>query len=266
LMTRSFGFAFVLGVPFVFGYLIGRWVRLPAALRVVVAILALLAIVGGAATASLAGVVCGAVFFAIGFGPAIVGVFVGSFLYGRSKIESSALSVLLLALLIPLEQAAIPETPIESVSTSRTVGMSSGDAFSRILFYEDSPQPAPKILSIALPRPIKTFGVGRRVGDRVRCLYDTGYIDKEITAIKVGRLYSFKVIDQVRVEDHAVRLVDGSFEFRSTGEGTSEVTLTTRYVPKLSARFAWRPFERAVVRALHGHVLDSMLRRSSRAA
>jgi hypothetical protein len=258
LATGSFGFAYVLGTPFVGGYVIGRWVRVARVLRVLLAVVVLGSIILGAVTTSLAGAICGAVFFVIASIPLMAGVFLGSYLYGRKWVPNSAAGILLVALLIPTEHAALPLQPIESVRTSVLIEMKPDDAFSRITFYEDASGSPPRLLKIALPRPIKTLGVAKRPGDRVRCVYDTGYIDKEITTVAPGRLYEFKVINQVGVENHAVALLDGSFRFAPEGPRMTNVTLTTRYRPKLSARIAWRPFERAVIRTLHEHVLDAM--------
>lgn len=258
LATESFGFAFVLGAPFVCGYIIGRWVRINRVLRVLCALFVLTGVVVGAVSTSLAGEVCGATFFAIASIPLIAGVFVGAYLNGRSWVPTSAASVVLIALLIPLEQAAIPEARVESVSTTRLVEMRPTDVFSRITFYEDTTERPPTLLRIALPRPVRTLGEADTVGDRPRCIYDAGYIVKEVTRVEAPEHYAFRVIEQVGVEDHAVALVAGSFEISAPDGKHSRVVLTTTYRPKLSARIAWRPFERAVIKALHEHVLDAM--------
>ena len=261
LSTQSFGFAYVIGAPFVSGYLIGRWVRVAHVLRAVVALVVLASIVLGAVTGSLAGAVCGSVFFAIASIPLVVGVFLGSYLYGRTRIPSSLMSVAVVALLIPLEPAALPAANVESVSTSRVASMSAFDAYDRITFYEDTTATPLRLLQIALPRPLRTVGEADSVGDRPRCIYDSGYIVKEITAARPGLFYAFKVIEQRGVEDHAVKLTTGSFRLTALDRGTTRIVLSTEYVPKLSARAVWRPFERAVIHALHEHVLREMLGR-----
>jgi hypothetical protein len=189
----------------------------------------------------------------------MLGVFVGSYLYGRTWVPNSAASVMLVALLIPLEHAALPNAPVESVSTAEIVSLTPKEAFSRITFYEDTADEPPRLLRIALPRPLRTLGEADSVGDRPRCIYDSGYIVKEITAVEPYRHYAFKVVEQVGVESHAVSLIGGSFDITPLSAHRTRVVLTTRYVPKLSARIAWRPFEQSVIRALHHHVLHEML-------
>lgn len=258
LATQSFGFAFVVGAPFVSGYIIGRWVRVARVLRILIAVAVMVAIIVGAVNASLAGAVCGAVFFAIASIPLIAGVLVGGYLYGRKWVPNTAASVVLIAVLIPLEQGALPQAGIESVSTERTVDLPASEVFSRITFYEDTTHEPPRLLRIALPRPVRTLGEADSVGDRPRCIYDTGYIVKEITEVDPPRRYAFRVVDQLGVEDHAVSLVGGSFAISQQGSDVARVVLTTSYRPKLSARIAWRPYERAVIKALHEHVMDEM--------
>lgn len=259
LATQSFGFAYVLGAPFLGGYLIGRWVRVRRVVRVVWALVVLAAIVGGAATTSLAGAVCGAVFFTIASVPLIVGVFVGAYCYGRTWTPNAAASIALVALLIPLENAATDVGSVESVSTVRMASMPAEEVFRRITFYEDTSAEPPELLQIALPRPLRTIGSASRVGDRPRCIYDSGYLVKEITAVRAPTFYAFDVVEQRGVEDHAVQLTSGSFRLTAQSASRTRILLTTSYRPKLSARLAWRPFERAVIHALHDHVLDEML-------
>jgi hypothetical protein len=259
LATQSFGFAYVLGAPFLGGYLIGRWVRVARVLRVVLALIVLASIVGGAMTTSLAGMICGAVFFAIATVPLIIGVFIGAYCYGRTWAPNAAASIALVAVLIPLEHAAAGIGSVESVSTVRVAPVPTAEVFRRITFYEDTSATPPKLLQIALPRPLRTLGSASRVGDRPRCIYDSGYLVKEITAVLPPVFYAFDVVEQRGVEDHAVQLTSGSFRLTAQDATHTRIVLTTAYRPKLSARMAWRPFERAVIHALHDHVLDEML-------
>jgi hypothetical protein len=260
LLTQSFGFTFVVGAPFVAGFVIGRFVKVRLVVQVVYAVVVLASIVAAAYTVNLAGLVCGVVFGAIATFPLLAGVLVGAQLAGKLGATSSAACVVVMAVLIPLEPAALPAPQVETVRTERTFAMSAHEAFSRITFYEDTSRMPPKLLRIALPRPVRTVGEASKVGDRPRCIYDSGYIVKEITAVEPDRFYAFKVLEQKGVEEHAVTLLGGSFRLSKVDATHTDVELTTRYRPKLTARIAWRPFEQAVIRALHEHVLEEMMR------
>lgn len=263
LATTSFGFAFVALAPFVCGMIIGRWVRAARVMKTFCAFIAVGSVILGAATANLAGVICGVVFGVIASVPLLAGVFLGSVLAGTIRTGGSIASVAIVALLIPLEHTAVPPAPVESVSTLRTVDMTPSDVFERITFYEDTSEEPPTLLRIALPRPIRTLGPADKVGDRPRCIYDSGFIVKEVTRVDRPRLYAFRVIEQVGVESHAVELKGGSFDVSRVDGRRTRVKLTTTYRPRLSARVAWRPFEHAVVHALHKHVLEAMFPKGS---
>jgi hypothetical protein len=258
LVTQSFGYAFVVGAPFIAGMIIGRWVEVVRVVQVLCAVIVLGGVIFGAVTTSLAGAICGTVFGFLAAIPFVAGVVLGAILSRPRRPSGAIASVFLVAVLIPVEHHALPAQPIISVSTSRVFAMSQARAFNRITFYEDTHGDPPRLLRIALPRPIATIGQADHVGDRPRCLYDKGYIIKEITAINRPSFYAFRVVKQVGVESHAVRLISGSFRLARIASHATRVTLTTRYRPKLTARFAWGPFERAVIRALHEHVLQHM--------
>jgi hypothetical protein len=59
-------------------------------------------------------------------------------------------------------------------------------------------------------------------------------------------------------EQHSMRLVGGSFTFEAVDDTHTRVTLETTYVPHLSPRWCWRPFEQWTVHKLHGHVLKGI--------
>jgi hypothetical protein len=263
-VTGSWGYFVVTGAPIATGITLGRWVRTSHGGQVVLACAVLGAVITTAVTLNLAGAVCGFVFGSIVALPMMLGIWLGSTLAGNVRPATWAASIAFVGLLIPLEQAALPSQPIETVATTHVLEMSAGDAFERIQFYEDASGTPPRLLQFALPRPIKTVGDGSRVGGIQRCIYDIGYLVKEITEVEPGERYAFRVIEQVGVEDHSVALTTGSFDFEPIDEDTTEVVLTTSYRPKLSARLAWRPFEHAVIHKLHDHVIASMTRGTNR--
>lgn len=257
--TESYGFALVVGTPFLSGFIIGRWVRVTTVVRVVVAIAVLGGLILTAVMAHLAGMLCGVIFGVLVGGPLILGVLAGAVLFRRSTASTTVISTLVIAVLIPVEQAAFTAPPEESVATTRVVALPRSEAFSRITFYEDTSFEPPTLLRIALPRPVKTTGRIARVGDVKRCIYESGFLTKEVTALEPGVRYAFRVREQVGVEDRSVDLLGGAFDLTPVDDSHTRIVLTTRYRPRLSARPLWRPFERAVIHALHEHVLRQML-------
>lgn len=254
--SESFGFAIMLGMPFATGIVVGRHVRIRRAailLACWIAMLALVPFVFGYFLDS--GAFCLFTLISIMATPLMVGILAGALLFNRAPPSRTAACVVLVAIAIPIEQAAF--VPVsESVQTSRVVSASADVAFRRITFYEDLEGPPPTLLRIALPRPIRTEGPPPAVGVEKRCVYEGGYILKRITTLQPGVLYEFRVTEQVNVEDRAVTLLGGSIRLAPAGPGRTRVTLTTRYRPKLAARLLWRPYEYAVVHTLHDHVLD----------
>src|SRR5688500_747740 len=81
----AFGFAFLVGSPFVAGYVIGRYVRVVRVLKVLAAAIVLASVIAAAATANIAGLICGVVFGAIASVPLLVGVAIGSQLAGPPR-------------------------------------------------------------------------------------------------------------------------------------------------------------------------------------
>ena len=127
------------------------------------------------------------------------------------------------------------------------------------MFYEEVTLEPPLFARIGLPHPLRTEGDIGGVGDIKRCVYSSGYLRKKITHYEPGRLLEFDVIEQVGVEDRSADLTRGSFAFEETSDGRTLLTLTTVYRPLLSARAAWRPFERSLAHVLHNHVIDGMV-------
>ena len=257
--TGSYGFALVVGMPFLCGFIVGRWVRVGVVVRVVVALSLAGSLIAAAVMAHLAGILCGVTFGVVVGVPLILGVLVGSVLFKGSTRSTTAISTLVIAMLIPGEQAWFTAPPEESVQTARIVALPRDEAFSRITFYEDTSLEPPTLLRVALPRPLRTSGRITGVGDTKRCVYESGFLLKQVTAFEPGVRYAFRIREQEGVEDRSVALVGGSFDLTAVDASHTRIVLTTTYRPKLSARLVWRPFERAVVHALHEHVLRQML-------
>ena len=133
------------------------------------------------------------------------------------------------------------------------------------MFYEQVPAEEPLLFRwrwLGLPRPRSTTGAVKRVGGRTICVYDKGRLVKETTDVaddpgNPQRRLAFRVVEQ-GFEQHSMRLVGGSFTFEAVDDTHTCVTLETTYVPHLSPRWCWRPFERWTVHELHGHVLNGI--------
>lgn len=233
-----------------------------------------LSILGGAVMAvtgaGLHGFLCTVIGLLYLTPPLFVGIVIG-WAWKRSKngppSSPGAAAGVFLALVggLALEARLTPEHAPETVVTSAVLPMERAEAWDAIVFYEDVPAPPPVLCALGLPRPIGTEGERDRVGALVRCLYETGSIDKVITELREGELLAFEVTRQEGVEDRSVALLSGSFTLEDAPGGT-RVTLRTTYRPLLDARPLWRVAERAVCRDLHGHVLRGIALQEEAAA
>ncbi len=270
------GYVAVFAVPFSVGAVLGWSTPVWRAAHIVVSVFTLLTLVGsvviaiaaGAVGAGLGGLFCGATASVVALLPTLLGAFVGAQLRARfgRRLGAGARTAAALAILFAaggvlyLETFRTPRHDVTRVVTTRVLEMSPDEAWRRLLFYEDVGMDPPLLARIGLPAPIGTRGSITRVGELVTCVYDEGRLVKRITAVEPGRRLAFDVVEQVGIEERAVELRDGSFEFAALPGGRTRVTLTTRYRPLLEARRVWRPFEYVVTRSLHHHVLDGMVR------
>jgi hypothetical protein len=268
-LIGDIGWAATLGVPLAMGSLIGYGVRfnsigclLAAGLGVLAALAASLMVMHPAA------VFCIAVITGLFTVPLAVGVGVGLTLrvwLKHTRFSQRAHLPMLLLAISPLvtsyvENRLTGPLVIESVSTEMILPGTPERAWDSLMFYEQVRHEPPVLLKLGLPRPVRTAGDADAPGSVTTCFYVHGHLRKLITEADRGRVLTFDVIDQVHVEDHAVRLIDGSFRFEAAGVDRTRVVLTTRYQPLLRPRFAWRWVEREVVHTLHGHVLEGMRR------
>ena len=137
------------------------------------------------------------------------------------------------------------------------------------MFYEQVPAEEPALFRwrwLGLPRPLSTTGAvePRRRPDDLRLRQgpagqgDDRRRGRRRSARGARRLV-FRVVEQ-GFEQHSMRLVGGSFTFEPVDDTHTRVTLETTYVPHLSPRWCWRPFEQWTVHTLHGHVLHGIAR------
>lgn len=145
---------------------------------------------------------------------------------------------------------------VEAVTTTARFDRPADALWDTMMFYEDVPDPPPRLLRWLLPCPVRTQG-GKHEGARVECTYTRGSLVKRITVLARPRLVRFEVLDQRLGIERCLTTVEGSYEFRPHGSGT-EVALTTRYRGHLRPRALWRPLERLLAHQLHRHILAGM--------
>jgi hypothetical protein len=149
------------------------------------------------------------------------------------------------------------EASSEAVTTRARFAADPESVWNRILFYEEVPGPPPLLLRILLTCPRRTEGDKTVIGSRVRCVYNSGYLIKRITALEPRREMRFEVIEQKLGIERCVIATGGSYEIRSCNDG-ADVALTTHYLSRLRPRSLWRPLEKSVARRLHWHILNGM--------
>ncbi|HEX4123984.1 MAG TPA: hypothetical protein VHY37_04595 [Tepidisphaeraceae bacterium] len=263
----GYGAAVCIVLPVCIGTLLGYGLRQGPVAKFFLALLVATALAVGLFSMSLAGVFCATCFFIVLLVPTYVGVFFGSLL--RHYLKSTQwdqrwhLPAMVL-ILVPLLAAGIervafpPPYAIEEVRTAVDVPVGARRAFNGVMFYEQVNLPAPWLLRYALPKPLYTIGSSWKVGDRKICVYTKGRLVKYITAVQAGRRLDFAVIEQTHIENRSVRLIGGSFIFTPIDADHTRITLSTRYEPLLSPRWAWRPFETLGMGTLHRFVLEGM--------
>ncbi len=261
----NWGWAMWIATPVACGVILGYRVRtvkwaLPFVYLALAAglILALMSL-------SLAGAFCGLCLAAIFLVPIAVGGVVGAIF--RNVLKQSGFSQrsylpVLLAAVMPLAWGALegPAQPgaAETVVTTEVIDAPAAACWDGIVFYEEVRHRPPLILRIGLAHPLFAVGSSRRAGDVKTCVYNKGWITKRVTEASPGRLLAFEVISQSIGYERDVRLTGGAFEFRELADARTEVRLSTTYEPRLTPRFAWRPFESLGVHTLHRHVIRGM--------
>ncbi len=262
----NWGVSVWFGAPFAVGAILGYRVRAAPMLLVLLSLVGAAGFITGMVSLQLAGAFCAMALGIIILAPVLLGLLAGWLL--RRNLKESRFSqrswlpvLLIFAALMGLglvERLTDSPNRIESVTTEGVIAAPIEASWDGLVFYEEVTHPAPWILRIGLARPLSASGSGRRAGDIKKCVYNKGHISKRITAVNAPRLLAFDVIEQQIGYERDVRLVDGSFEFVPIGDGLTQVRLTTRYVPRLSPRWCWRPFEEIAVHTLHDYVIEGI--------
>jgi hypothetical protein len=264
------GYAAFFGVPLAVGALLGYFTRPSVWLAVLLSLFAVVCITFLLCSMQMSGLFCGAMLGLIFLGPAFVGVLLGAglrWMFPRAAWDHRRWYVAILLAGSPLLAAAIEgrvprETELGEVSTAMTFHATPQQAWDGIVFYEQVEHPPPWLLTLALPRPVRTEGSKAAVGDVQRCVYERGHLVKRITRCEDRRELAFEVLEQHLHFERGVRLRDGAFRLEPLGSDGTRVVLTTRYVRRLSPAWLWEPMERKIIHTLHGHVLEGMRRRS----
>jgi len=152
--------------------------------------------------------------------------------------------------------AAERPAPLEKVSTDLVLFHPAAAVWQCLMFFEDVPR-RPWLLSLLMPRPVRSEGDKHRVGSPIRCTYERGYLVKRMTEVEPERRLGFEVVEQRLGIEHYARACEGSYALEPVPGGT-RVTLTTAYRSALWPRFLFRPLERHLCHRLHRHILFGM--------
>jgi hypothetical protein len=266
LLAGSTGWAMTIAAPVTIGSLVAYKCRVRSIFVFLLSACGLCGVVVMLFSASLSGLLCSVVALVVLGIPTMMGALLGMAL--RNKLKNSGFDqrhyfpVIVLVLFPPGVAAAEAvfgaEFAPEIVRTSRVLPVGIERAWGRMAFYEDLPQRKPWLLEWAGPVPVRTDTKSDSSGVTRTCVYERGYLRKQVTEVRAPALMRFVVTEQHVGEEHSVQLIDGSFAFAAAGPDSTRVTLETRYRPKLSPRWCWRPFERLVNRQVHEHVLAGM--------
>jgi hypothetical protein len=213
-----------------------------------------------------AGLFCGVVLSGIALAPVFAGWVAGLVLRYQlrySNFSQRAHLPIWLVFLIPLlwgvlEGPPSPNAAVQTVTTERIVDYPIELCWSSLMFYEDVEHKAPWIIRTGLATPTTSTGDITADGSTRTCNYTTGRLVKQITRYDAPNRLDFDVIEQTNVYEHDAQLINGSFEFIPIDEHTTRIVLTTTYRPRLTPRFAWKPFEAYAVHGLHNHVLEGI--------
>ncbi len=255
-----------LGVGVAVGCILGYRARAPWWTIPALAAVALGALLIGLLGLGIAGVFCVLMLGLVLVGPVLGGAALGASLrhaLKRSRFSQRSYLPVVAFIAMPVVAAALAGRPaapgVETIRTSEVVEASAQQCWDALQFYEEVEHPAPLLLRLTLPRPLRTMGRATQPGDTKTCVYTTGNLVKLVTEAEAPRSLRFVVIEQSLGIDREVRLVGGAFDFTGA-EGGTRVTLTTTYEPQLTPRWSWRPAERLAVRTLHRHVIDGIRR------
>jgi len=273
ILLSGWGAAVTVAAPFAIGAAIGYRCRVRTFVLVLLSIAATCIVILTLFTLSFVGIFCGLVLMGVALGPVLIGAAIGAFLrmgLKRSQFDQRwYLPMLILVVCVGtlglVERLTHRPHAIESVVTSVNIPAPVGKAWNAVMFYEEVRHRPPWLLRLGLPKPLYTHGSTRRIGDIKTCVYSKGHLTKRVTEYSLDHRLAFDVIEQDRIENHSVRLTQGSFDFTSIGPEQTRVDLTTSYEPKLGPRWIWRPAEELAIHSMHRHILEGMRQKATAA-
>lgn len=264
----SYGFGLTLVLPAAIGFTIGYGTRLGLAGLALLGVGVLGAVGLGMLSGGLGGLFCtlslvGIALVPVGFF-ALIGLITREILKRTSYSQRAYLRYLSC---IPLFGAAVafgyfeqgpPNQPPISVSTRAVIQATPEAVWDSLVFYENAIGERPLLLKLGLPTPIRADGVPTRAGDVAVCYYNKGHARKITTEVMENELLAFDVTSHQVGFERSVRLISGSYELEQREDGSTLLTMTTTYQPKLQARWAWEPIERVAIHEMHTFVADSI--------
>jgi hypothetical protein len=156
-------------------------------------------------------------------------------------------------------QARETKTSFGEVRTSGRLACDAQRAWQKVCFYEHISRKPSWLLRVVLPTPLRTTGSYQRIGDVSRCMYsDGGFLAKKITRIVPDQRIDFDIIEQTIRYCRRIVLRGGTIEIESHDDGTSSVSMLTRYELRFPAFLVGRFFVNLVVKAMHGIVIRDM--------
>jgi len=126
------------------------------------------------------------------------------------------------------------------------------------MFYEQIEGRPPLHLRLLLPVPTGAEGKKWQLGDEAKCLYKGGHLVKRITQIDPGQHYGFEIVEQALKVGGGMQIAGGAYTLRQFSSGSTEVTLSTRYVSPKRPRWFWKLIEAAVCHGFHRHILTAI--------
>lgn len=272
LMNNSVGWALTLGVPSTVGFVAGYGAR-PGKLAMIWLGFAVLAgVVASLIFASLVGVFCGVILGVIGLIPyllgAVVGITLNRWMKSRPDYSQRFYLPILLALAVPgivelAERRWSTKPAIVAQATPMLLHASIDQAWH--VGANASPSvPRSPLHAINLTRPVEQKGQ-MALGARSTVRFSKGSLVVAVTERDEAR-HRFRVdyVGQSHVEDRAIRLLDTAFDLEPIAARETQVTITTRYEPLMTPRWAWGPFERWAGEATHELVVRQMQRNIDR--
>ena len=221
------GYVLVVVLPLVIGFALAYFAPGPVWLRVLIVAVVLASLFATLLTLGIAGLLCASILLMMAGFPLAIGLVLAICvrrLLEKKRHSPGAPTVLSLLFLVTLgllyAESLLPANfEPETIRTVQVLELPAPEVWSRFLFYEDWGHERPFLLKLGLPRPLHTVGRVSGPGDIKTCVYDKGYLVKEIQSYIPVRELTFDVIEQVGIEDRSIRLLDGGFRLDPLGPG-----------------------------------------------